>query len=146
MPHVNITGASLDTHKLSIPTKPLSVPRMQQSCISVRPYHQSFFPLFSPLLPSSLPRTLSSSPSLSPLSVSPLPQSLYTERVPEDFPAGRLILQVSATDADIRSNAHISYELQGPGAELFTIDPDTGVCVCWSVCFCLCYTSTHSVC
>ncbi|XP_041711685.2 protocadherin Fat 1a isoform X3 [Coregonus clupeaformis] len=53
-------------------------------------------------------------------------KSLYTERVPEDFPAGRLILQVSATDADIRSNAHISYELQGPGAELFTIDPDTG--------------------
>uniref|UniRef100_A0A8C8BUY8 Protocadherin Fat 1-like n=1 Tax=Oncorhynchus tshawytscha TaxID=74940 RepID=A0A8C8BUY8_ONCTS len=53
-------------------------------------------------------------------------KSLYTERVPEDVPAGRLILQVSATDADIRSNAHISYELQGPGAELFTIDPDTG--------------------
>uniref|UniRef100_A0A8C7P4Z4 FAT atypical cadherin 1a n=1 Tax=Oncorhynchus mykiss TaxID=8022 RepID=A0A8C7P4Z4_ONCMY len=53
-------------------------------------------------------------------------KSLYIERVPEDVPAGRLILQVSATDADIRSNAHISYELQGPGAELFTIDPDTG--------------------
>ncbi|CDQ67801.1 unnamed protein product [Oncorhynchus mykiss] len=52
-------------------------------------------------------------------------KSLYTERVPEDIPAGRLILQVSATDADIRSNAHITYELQGPGAELFTIDPDT---------------------
>ncbi|XP_019899394.2 protocadherin Fat 1a isoform X4 [Esox lucius] len=53
-------------------------------------------------------------------------KSLYTESVPEDSPAGRLILQVSATDADIRSNAHISYELRGPGAELFTIDPDTG--------------------
>ncbi|KAL1023572.1 hypothetical protein UPYG_G00042580 [Umbra pygmaea] len=53
-------------------------------------------------------------------------KSLYMESVPEDSPAGRLILQVSATDADIRSNAHISYELQGPGAELFTIDPDTG--------------------
>ncbi|XP_056442395.1 protocadherin Fat 1a isoform X2 [Gadus chalcogrammus] len=53
-------------------------------------------------------------------------KSLYTERVPEDSPAGRLILQVSATDADIRSNAQISYELQGAGAELFTIDADTG--------------------
>ncbi|XP_056135970.1 protocadherin Fat 1a [Lampris incognitus] len=53
-------------------------------------------------------------------------KSLYSESVPEDSPAGRLILQVSATDADIRSNAQISYELQGTGAELFTIDSDTG--------------------
>ncbi|KAG7266403.1 hypothetical protein CRUP_010718 [Coryphaenoides rupestris] len=53
-------------------------------------------------------------------------KSLYSERVPEDAPAGRLLLQVSATDADIRSNAKISYELQGAGAELFTIDADTG--------------------
>ena len=71
-----------------------------------------------------------------------LPQSLYSERVPEDSPAGRLILQVSATDADIRSNAQISYELQGAGAELFTIDADTGVCVCVCVseyvCACVC--------
>ncbi|KAF7662652.1 hypothetical protein LDENG_00230690 [Lucifuga dentata] len=53
-------------------------------------------------------------------------KSLYAESVPEDSPAGRLILQVSATDADIRSNAQISYELQGAGSELFTIDSDTG--------------------
>uniref|UniRef100_A0A8C3AAC4 FAT atypical cadherin 1a n=1 Tax=Cyclopterus lumpus TaxID=8103 RepID=A0A8C3AAC4_CYCLU len=52
--------------------------------------------------------------------------SLYSERVPEDSPAGRLVLQVSATDADIRSNAQISYELQGVGSELFIIDSDTG--------------------
>ncbi|XP_024115722.1 protocadherin Fat 1a isoform X3 [Oryzias melastigma] len=51
---------------------------------------------------------------------------LYSESVPEDSPAGRLILQVSATDADIRSNAQISFELQGVGAELFIIDSDTG--------------------
>lgn len=56
-------------------------------------------------------------------------QSLYSESVPEDSPAGRLILQVSATDADIRSNAQISYELQGVGSELFAIDSDTGVCL-----------------
>lgn len=59
-----------------------------------------------------------------------LPQSLYSESVPEDSPAGRLILQVSATDADIRSNAQISYELKGVGSELFTIDSDTGMYLC----------------
>ncbi|XP_051559265.1 protocadherin Fat 1a [Myxocyprinus asiaticus] len=53
-------------------------------------------------------------------------KSLYTESVPEDSLAGRLILQVSATDDDIRSNAQISYELLGPGSEHFSIDPETG--------------------
>ncbi|KAF0037188.1 hypothetical protein F2P81_010062 [Scophthalmus maximus] len=53
-------------------------------------------------------------------------KSLYSESVPEDSAAGRLILQVSATDADIRSNAQISYELQGDGSELFAVDSDTG--------------------
>ncbi|XP_072318668.1 protocadherin Fat 1a [Eucyclogobius newberryi] len=53
-------------------------------------------------------------------------KTLYSESVPEDSPAGRLILQVSATDTDIRSNAQISFLLQGDGAELFIIDPDTG--------------------
>lgn len=69
-----------------------------------------------------------------------VPQSLYGESVPEDSPAGRLILQVSATDADIRSNAQISYELQGVGSELFAIDSDTGVCPCVNRngCKCLC--------
>lgn len=67
----------------------------------------------------------------SPLDTS-TPQSLYSESVPENSQPGRLILQVSATDADIRSNAHISYELQGPGSELFLIDASTGMhqCVC----------------
>ncbi|XP_061626492.1 protocadherin Fat 1a isoform X2 [Phyllopteryx taeniolatus] len=53
-------------------------------------------------------------------------KSLYSESVPENSPASRLILQVSATDADIRSNAQISYELQGAGSELFFIDSETG--------------------
>lgn len=57
-------------------------------------------------------------------------QSLYSESVPENSQPGRLILQVSATDADIRSNAHISYELHGPGSELFLIDPSTGMRHC----------------
>uniref|UniRef100_A0A3B1ITV3 FAT atypical cadherin 1a n=1 Tax=Astyanax mexicanus TaxID=7994 RepID=A0A3B1ITV3_ASTMX len=53
-------------------------------------------------------------------------KTLYTDRVPEDSAAGRLILQVSATDADIRSNAHITYQLLGAGSQHFSIDPDTG--------------------
>ncbi|XP_015819377.1 protocadherin Fat 1a isoform X4 [Nothobranchius furzeri] len=53
-------------------------------------------------------------------------KAVYSESVPEDSPAGRLILQVSASDVDIRSNAQISYELQGVGAELFMIDSETG--------------------
>uniref|UniRef100_A0A673FNF8 FAT atypical cadherin 1a n=1 Tax=Sinocyclocheilus rhinocerous TaxID=307959 RepID=A0A673FNF8_9TELE len=53
-------------------------------------------------------------------------KSFYMESVPEDSPAGRLILQVSATDADIRSNAQISYELLGAGSEHFSIDSETG--------------------
>uniref|UniRef100_A0A672QZY5 Protocadherin Fat 1-like n=1 Tax=Sinocyclocheilus grahami TaxID=75366 RepID=A0A672QZY5_SINGR len=53
-------------------------------------------------------------------------KSFYMESIPEDSPAGRLILQVSATDADIRSNAQISYELLGAGSEHFSIDSETG--------------------
>lgn len=48
------------------------------------------------------------------------------QSVPEDALVGRQILQVSATDADIQSNAEISYELSGSGAESFTVDTKTG--------------------
>ncbi|KAM3624275.1 uncharacterized protein V6R79_021361 [Siganus canaliculatus] len=53
-------------------------------------------------------------------------KSFYSESVPENSPPVRLILQVSASDADIRSNAHISYELQEEEPELFVIDSETG--------------------
>ncbi|XP_061100562.1 protocadherin Fat 1a isoform X2 [Conger conger] len=53
-------------------------------------------------------------------------KAFYAESVPEDAPEGRLILQVLATDADIRSNGHISYHLLGPGSEHFSIDSETG--------------------
>lgn len=46
--------------------------------------------------------------------------------IPEDAFPGKLIMQVSATDADIRSNAEITYTLSGPGAEKFNLNPDTG--------------------
>ncbi|XP_065127833.1 protocadherin Fat 1 [Paramisgurnus dabryanus] len=53
-------------------------------------------------------------------------KNLYVETVSEDVPAGQQILQVSATDADIESNADITYQLSSNGAESFTIDSKTG--------------------
>uniref|UniRef100_A0A8C0XD75 Protocadherin Fat 1 n=1 Tax=Castor canadensis TaxID=51338 RepID=A0A8C0XD75_CASCN len=46
--------------------------------------------------------------------------------IPEDTLPGKLIMQVSATDADIRSNAEITYTLFGSGSEKFTLNPSTG--------------------
>ncbi|XP_030621432.1 protocadherin Fat 1 [Chanos chanos] len=51
---------------------------------------------------------------------------LYVGTAPEDAPAGTPVLQVSATDADLSSNAAISYQLFGSGAEAFSIDSHTG--------------------
>ncbi|XP_043112794.1 protocadherin Fat 1 [Puntigrus tetrazona] len=53
-------------------------------------------------------------------------KDVYTQTVPEDALVGRQILQVSAADADIQSNAEITYQLSGSGAESFTIDAKTG--------------------
>uniref|UniRef100_UPI00398EC22D protocadherin Fat 1a isoform X5 n=1 Tax=Pristiophorus japonicus TaxID=55135 RepID=UPI00398EC22D len=53
-------------------------------------------------------------------------KTLYTETIAEDVPSVKLILVVFAKDADIRSNAEITYTLHGTGAEKFRLDPDTG--------------------
>ncbi|KAM9622277.1 protocadherin Fat 1 [Trichechus inunguis] len=53
-------------------------------------------------------------------------KTVYSDTIPEDVLPGKLIMQVSATDADIRSNAEITYTLFGPGAEKFKLNPDTG--------------------
>ncbi|XP_043826311.1 protocadherin Fat 1 isoform X3 [Dromiciops gliroides] len=53
-------------------------------------------------------------------------KSAYSDTIPEDIVPGKLILQVSAVDADIRSNAEITYTLSGPGAEKFKLNADTG--------------------
>ncbi|CDQ76612.1 unnamed protein product [Oncorhynchus mykiss] len=53
-------------------------------------------------------------------------RALYAQTVPENAPEGRLVLQVSAIDADIQSNAQISYTLSGDGADYFSIESDTG--------------------
>ncbi|XP_073463897.1 protocadherin Fat 1 isoform X4 [Aquarana catesbeiana] len=50
----------------------------------------------------------------------------YSETISEDAPSGKLILQVSATDADIRSNAEVIYTLHGLGSEKFHLNPFTG--------------------
>ncbi|KAL4640550.1 protocadherin Fat 1 isoform X2 [Arapaima gigas] len=53
-------------------------------------------------------------------------KTLYEESISEDSPAGRLVLQASATDADIRSNGQIFYEIRGAGSEKFNMDSETG--------------------
>ncbi|XP_075842741.1 protocadherin Fat 1 isoform X2 [Microtus pennsylvanicus] len=53
-------------------------------------------------------------------------KTLYSDTIPEDALPGKLVVQVSATDADIRSNAEITYALFGSGAEKFRLNPDTG--------------------
>uniref|UniRef100_A0A2K6NG81 FAT atypical cadherin 1 n=1 Tax=Rhinopithecus roxellana TaxID=61622 RepID=A0A2K6NG81_RHIRO len=53
-------------------------------------------------------------------------KTLYSDTIPEDVLPGKLIMQISATDADIRSNAEITYTLLGSGAEKFELNPDTG--------------------
>ncbi|KAM4709804.1 protocadherin Fat 1 [Discoglossus pictus] len=50
----------------------------------------------------------------------------YAETISEDTLSGKVILQVSASDADIRTNAEIIYTLHGLGADKFTINPFTG--------------------
>ncbi|KAM7328677.1 hypothetical protein ACRRTK_012769 [Alexandromys fortis] len=54
-------------------------------------------------------------------------KTLYSDTIPEDALPGKLVVQVSATDADIRSNAEITYTLFGSGAEKFRLNPDTGL-------------------
>uniref|UniRef100_A0A8I6GFB7 FAT atypical cadherin 1 n=1 Tax=Rattus norvegicus TaxID=10116 RepID=A0A8I6GFB7_RAT len=53
-------------------------------------------------------------------------RTAYSDAIPEDALPGKLVMQVSATDADIRSNAEITYTLFGSGAEKFKLNPDTG--------------------
>uniref|UniRef100_A0A8C5P6Y2 FAT atypical cadherin 1 n=1 Tax=Leptobrachium leishanense TaxID=445787 RepID=A0A8C5P6Y2_9ANUR len=53
-------------------------------------------------------------------------KNLYAETISEDSLPGKVILQVSATDADIRSNAEITYTLHGLGSEKFHLHPYTG--------------------
>ncbi|XP_078086838.1 protocadherin Fat 1-like [Mustelus asterias] len=53
-------------------------------------------------------------------------QLMYSEAISEGTPWGQFILKVSAEDSDAGINAQITYTLQGPGANKFRLDPQTG--------------------
>ncbi|NXH65409.1 PCDGF protein, partial [Rhabdornis inornatus] len=56
-------------------------------------------------------------------------KSVYEARVAENLPAGSLVLQVRATDADSGSNGRVSYSFSSvPDAvrALFSVDSETG--------------------
>lgn len=50
----------------------------------------------------------------------------YTAVFPEDIPSNKIILKVSAKDADIGSNGDIRYSLYGSGNNEFFLDPESG--------------------
>ena len=53
-------------------------------------------------------------------------QSLYTTHVSEDVRVNTPVLTVSATDADIGSNAVVRYTVSGQGVGVFAVDKDSG--------------------
>ncbi|XP_060035627.1 protocadherin Fat 3 isoform X2 [Erinaceus europaeus] len=53
-------------------------------------------------------------------------QVAYTALFPEDIAPDKIILKVSATDADIGSNGEIRYSLYGSGNNEFFLDPESG--------------------
>ncbi|XP_076969413.1 protocadherin Fat 3 isoform X5 [Tamandua tetradactyla] len=53
-------------------------------------------------------------------------QVAYTALFPEDIPSNKIILKVSAKDADIGSNGEIRYSLYGSGNSEFFLDPESG--------------------
>lgn len=56
-------------------------------------------------------------------------QAAYTVSVPEDLPVNNVLLRIGAMDADVGISAWIQYSLHGPGAQDFSIDPDTGMVI-----------------
>lgn len=61
-------------------------------------------------------------------------QVAYTALFPEDIPSNKIILKVSAKDADIGSNGDIRYSLYGSGNAEFFLDPESGKveCIFWA--------------
>ncbi|XP_029421607.1 protocadherin Fat 3 isoform X4 [Nannospalax galili] len=53
-------------------------------------------------------------------------QVVYSASFPEDIPSNKIILKVSAKDADIGSNGEIRYSLYGSGNSEFFLDPESG--------------------
>ncbi|GFS53692.1 cadherin-87A [Trichonephila inaurata madagascariensis] len=53
-------------------------------------------------------------------------KEMYAASIPESSPAGTVVEQVSASDADTGVNAEISYRIQKGGSDDFTIHPKSG--------------------
>ncbi|KYO28523.1 hypothetical protein Y1Q_0005325 [Alligator mississippiensis] len=53
-------------------------------------------------------------------------QVTYTALFPEDIPPNKVILKISAKDADIGSNGEVRYSLYGSGNNKFFLDPENG--------------------
>ena len=58
----------------------------------------------------------------------------YKKKIPEDFPSGENVIRVLAVDEDQGKNAQISYVFSQTGSGYFSIDEETGACVCACVC------------
>ncbi|XP_066549140.1 cadherin-23 [Amia ocellicauda] len=55
------------------------------------------------------------------------PERVYSTSVFENEPSGTSIITLSASDLDEGENGMLLYSLQGPGAEAFSVEPDTGL-------------------
>ncbi|XP_049336962.1 cadherin-23 isoform X2 [Astyanax mexicanus] len=53
--------------------------------------------------------------------------SVFSNNVFENEPSGTSVITLTATDLDEGENALLTYSLQGPGADAFSLDPDTGL-------------------
>uniref|UniRef100_A0A8B9J6P8 Cadherin-23 n=1 Tax=Astyanax mexicanus TaxID=7994 RepID=A0A8B9J6P8_ASTMX len=53
--------------------------------------------------------------------------SVFSTNVFENEPSGTSVITLTATDLDEGENALLTYSLQGPGADAFSLDPDTGL-------------------
>ncbi|XP_055027053.1 cadherin-23 isoform X2 [Misgurnus anguillicaudatus] len=54
-------------------------------------------------------------------------ERVFSTSVFENEPVGTSVITLTATDLDEGENALLTYSLQGPGADAFSLDPDTGL-------------------
>uniref|UniRef100_A0A8C2GJV4 Cadherin-related 23 n=1 Tax=Cyprinus carpio TaxID=7962 RepID=A0A8C2GJV4_CYPCA len=54
-------------------------------------------------------------------------ERVFTTSVFENEPVGTSVITMKAIDLDEGENALLTYSLQGPGADAFSLDPDTGL-------------------
>ncbi|XP_052469757.1 cadherin-23 [Carassius gibelio] len=54
-------------------------------------------------------------------------ERVYTSSMFENEPVGTSVITMKALDLDEGENALLTYTLQGPGADAFSLDPDTGL-------------------